>query len=167
TSEAESRIFAEFWTWFSGLQRDCENKGLTFAAYCFYEQAENGAMRRAVTLTPAITPPWNEVSNFLTSPKWVDLHNTAKECIQTEGPLGLKVLAPYAGFHWRDEAPGGEASMVWYETATASDDETALASRQRILEYNEDDCHATRYLRDWINTEAKLLPSRDEMPAAQ
>lgn len=167
TSEAESRIFAEFWTWFSGLQRDCETKGLTFAAYCFYEQAENGAMRRAVSLTPAITPPWNEVSNFLTSPKWVDLHNTAKECIQTEGPLGLKVLAPYAGFHWRDEAPGGEASMVWYETATASSDETALASRQRILEYNEDDCHATRYLRDWINTEAKLLPSRDETPAAQ
>ena len=165
TSEAESRIFAEFWEWFSGLQQHCAANGWTFAAYCFYEQAENGAMRRAVTLNPDMTPPWDEVSNFLSSPRWIDLHNVAKECIQTEGPLGLKVLAPYAGFHWRDEEPGGEASMVWYETATESADPEALMSRQRILEYNEDDCHATRYLRDWINTEAKLLPSRDELPS--
>ena len=164
TTEAESRIFAEFWSWFDGLHQECNERGLTFAAYCFYEQAENGAMRRAVTLHPEATPPWDEVSNFLSSPKWVDLHNVAKEYIQTEGPLGLKVLAPYAGFHWRDEAPGGEASMVWYETAIASNDAESLASRTRILEYNEDDCHATRYLRDWINADAKQLPSRDELP---
>lgn len=166
TSEAESRIFSEFWAWFSGLQALCESSGLTFAAYCFYEQAENGAMKRAVTLNPDLTPAWDTVSAFLSSPRWVDLHNVAKECIQTEGPLGLKVLAPYAGFHWRDEEPGGEASMVWYETATASSDDAAIQSRTRILEYNEDDCHATRFLRDWINTEAKQLPSRDELPSS-
>ena len=167
TTHAESRIFAEFWSWFNGLHQECNERGLTFAAYCFYEQAENGAMRRAVNLHPEATPPWDEISNFLASPKWIDLHNVAKEYIQTEGPLGLKVLAPYAGFHWRDEAPGGEASMVWYETATAGVDNSASASRQRILDYNEDDCHATRYLRDWINSAAKDLPSRDEFPPQQ
>ena len=164
TSHAESRIFAEFWTWFDDLRRSCHEQDLSLAAYCFYEQAENGAMRRAVTQHPEMTVPWDEVSNFLSSPQWIDLHNVAKEFIQTEGPLGLKVLAPYAGFAWRDEAPGGEASMVWYEVATSGPSDEALRSQQRILEYNEDDCHATRFLRDWINGEAKNLPSRDEVP---
>ena len=164
TSEAESKIFSAFWTWFQDLRAASNEQGLSVAAYCFYEQAENGAMRRAVTQHPELTVPWEEVSTFLASPQWIDLHNVAKEFIQTEGPLGLKVLAPYAGFSWRDEAPGGEASMVWYEVATSDNGDEALRSQRRILEYNEDDCHATRFLRDWINGEAKLLPSRDEIP---
>lgn len=164
TSEAESRIFNDFWSWFQALRDKCAEQGLTLAAYCFYEQAENGAMRRACAQHPELTPTWSHVASFLASPAWIDLHNVAKEFIQTDGPLGLKVLAPFAGFHWRDEAPGGEASMVWYEQATGTDHDDAIRSRQRILEYNEDDCHATRYLRDWINSDAKTLPSRDEVP---
>lgn len=167
TTEAESRIFADFWNWFDGLRVACDNAGLSLAAYCFYEQAENGAMRRAVAQHADLTPAWEQVSTFLGSSQWIDLHNVAKEFIQTEGPLGLKILAPYAGFNWRDEAPGGEASMVWYETATRDDSKEAQQSRRRILEYNEDDCHATRFLRDWINTDAKHLPSRDVTPLIQ
>jgi predicted RecB family nuclease len=121
-------------------------------------------MRRAVMQHPESTPPWDTVSDFLASPQWIDLHNVAKDFIQTEGPLGLKILAPYAGFNWRDEAPGGEASMVWYEVAVSDAHDEAVKSQQRILEYTEDDCHATRFLRDWINNDAKSLPSRDEVP---
>lgn len=164
TSDAESRIFGEFWSWFNGLRESCAAEGLSLAAYCFYEQAENGAMRRAVMQHPESTPTWDTVSDFLASPQWIDLHNVAKDFIQTEGPLGLKILAPYAGFNWRDEAPGGEASMVWYEVAVSDAHDEAVKSQQRILEYNEDDCHATRFLRDWINNDAKSLPSRDEVP---
>ena len=95
--------------------------------------------------------------------EWIDLHDQVKRQIQTEGPLGLKQLAGAAGFRWRDANPSGEASMQWYEVARGDDPE-AMTSRQRILDYNEDDCRATKALRDWLNFEAKSLPRRDEMP---
>jgi predicted RecB family nuclease len=74
----------------------------------------------------------------------------------------LKQLAASAGFEWRDENPSGEASMLWYEVATRGDDIEALVSRQRILDYNEDDCRATKSLRDWLNGAAKSLAHRDD-----
>ena len=55
-------------------------------------------------------------------PAWIDLHDLAKEQIQTEGPLGLKQLAASAGFQWRDVNPSGEASMLWYEVATRGEE---------------------------------------------
>jgi len=94
-------------------------------------------------------------------PQWIDLHDLAKDQIQTEGPLGLKQLAVAAGFAWRDANPSGEASMLWYETALGNGAE-AEASRSRILEYNEDDCRATAALRHWLNGPAKLLAHRDD-----
>jgi len=100
-----------------------------------------------------------------TPSEWIDLHDVAKRQIQTDGPLGLKVLATTAGFAWRDENPSGEASMVWFEEARADTAEGA-AARQRILEYNEDDCRATKALREWILAEVPHLPSRHEVPTA-
>ena len=94
---------------------------------------------------------------------WIDLHDLAKRQIQTEGPLGLKQLAMASGFNWRDANPSGEASMLWYEVATSSDLAEAEASRRRILEYNEDDCRATKALRDWLNGPAQSLAHRDDL----
>ena len=85
-----------------------------------------------------------------------------KAQIQTSGPLGLKVLARAAGFEWRDDNPSGEASMLWYESARESD-EAAQRWRERILDYNEDDCRATRALRDWLNGAARELAHRDDV----
>ena len=50
--------------------------------------------------------------------------------------------------------------MLWYEVARGTGDE-AIVSRQRILDYNEDDCRATAALRDWLNGGARDLPHRD------
>ena len=44
--------------------------------------------------------------------QWIDLHEQRQAQIQTEGPLGLKMLARAAGFDWRDDNPSGEASMA-------------------------------------------------------
>ena len=51
--------------------------------------------------------------------------------------------------------------MLWYEMALGEGAE-AQTSRSRILEYNEDDCRATRALRNWLNGSAKLLAHRDD-----
>lgn len=163
TPRAEAELFARFWKWFEEVRQLCHREGRTFAAYCFWAQAEDGAMNRA-TVEPLETGPTREeLDEFrhLRPPEWIDLHEHAKRQIQTTGPLGLKQLASLSGFRWRDENPSGEASMLWYEVATSQNAEAA-ASRRRILAYNEDDCRATKALRDWLNGPAKSLPHRDD-----
>jgi predicted RecB family nuclease len=162
--EAESRNFADFWSWFQELRATCAREGRSFAAYCFWAQAEDGAMNRAVAHPLEGGPTATDLETFrhVNPAQWIDLHEQAKRQIQTEGPLGLKQLAAAGGFCWRDENPSGEASMLWYEVAVRGETDEALASRQRILEYNEDDCRATKTLRDWLNGPAKDLAHRDD-----
>ena len=152
----EGSIFDEFWSWFEQIRKWCSTRGLQFRAYCFFASAENGAMRQA--LDRGASSSRDDVESFIASPDWVDLHEIVKRVIQTDGPLGLKVVAPAAGFNWRDDDPGGENSMAWFEEALAGD----VSSRQRILDYNEDDCAATAALRDWLNGAARQLPHRDD-----
>ncbi len=161
---AEARIFRDFWSWLSEIRETCRTQGRTFIAYCFWAAAEDGAMNRAIAAPLSGGPRLEDLVAFRHAdpPVWVDLHDQAKRQIQTEGPLGLKQLAVAAGFHWRDANPSGEASMVWYETACRDDSPEALESRQRIIAYNEDDCRATKALRDWLNGPARTLAHRDD-----
>jgi len=160
--ESEARIFEEFWRWFSHVRDECAARDLSFAGYCFWAQAEDGAMNRGVEHARPQGPTRDDLDAFrcATPSQWIDLHELAKVQIQTSGPLGLKVLARAAGFEWRDENPSGEASMRWYEAARGDDDPDGW--RQRILEYNEDDCRATQALRDWLNGDARHLAHRDQ-----
>ena len=164
THETEAANFASFWAWLEGVRDACREQGRTFAAYCFWAQAEDGAMNRAVTPPLEGGPTSADLAAFRREDpaQWIDLHDVAKRQIQTEGPLGLKLLAVGAGFTWRDPNPSGEASIQWYEEATRPDSPDALASRTRILEYNEDDCRATKALRDWLNGPARALAHRDD-----
>ena len=61
----------------------------------------------------------------------------------------VKTLASHFGFKWRDESPSGADSIEWYHRWVESKDP---AIRQRILEYNEDDCRAMRVLVDGLKT---------------
>lgn len=168
SDDSETRNFKKFWDWFSGLRAECARRGLSFAAYCFWANAENGAMNRGVKAPLENGPTRSDLDEFraATPPEWIDLHAFAQAQIQTDGPLGLKVLARATGFEWRDDNPSGEASMRWYECARGNgeleEDEEVLSWRRRILEYNEDDCRATQALRDWLNGAAKDLAHRDD-----
>jgi len=161
---AEAAIFRDFWSWLDEVRAACAAEGRTFAAYCFWAQAEDGAMNRAVD-PPLEGGPTNEdLATFRhgTPAQWIDLHELAKRQLQTEGPLGLKQLAMAAGFRWRDVNPSGEASILWYEEATGGASDLALAARERLVAYNEDDCRATKALRDWLNDAARSLAHRDD-----
>ncbi|MCY4341307.1 MAG: ribonuclease H-like domain-containing protein [Gammaproteobacteria bacterium] len=63
----------------------------------------------------------------------------------------LKTLVRYLGFDWQDADPSGASSIDWCHQWTDTRDE---ARRQRILAYNEDDCRATRVLRDALQNMA-------------
>ncbi len=69
---------------------------------------------------------------------------------KTEWPthdFSLKTLAKYLGFVWRDADPSGASSIEWYNRWVETGD---ASIKQRILDYNEDDCRATRWLVDGI-----------------
>ena len=164
TFESEQRIFQEFWQWFMGQREIAVSAGKSFAGYCFWEHAENSMMNRAVTPPLPNGPKMADLEEFRgANPKqWLDMHAYAKNQIQTAGQSGLKQMAVAAGFQWRDEAPSGEASMSWYEVAIGAAPAEAQASQERLLQYNEDDCRATKALRDWLNADAQNLPHRDD-----
>ena len=68
----------------------------------------------------------------------------------TEWPTrdhSIKTLTKYLGFAWRDAHPSGAASVEWFDRWCQ---ERNPITRQRILDYNEDDCRATRVLLDGI-----------------
>jgi len=160
TDDAETAVFADFWAWLMKLRAAVRAQGKSFRAYCFWRAAEEGQMRRAVAGGGAELPTTRELERFFASEEWVDLHQLAKDQLVTEGPLGLKALAHYAGFEWRDEDPSGEASIGWYEEARGP---TPDSARARLLAYNEDDVLATRALREWLAGPARLLPHVDDI----
>jgi hypothetical protein len=70
----------------------------------------------------------------------------------TEWPTrnhSIKTLAKYLGFEWRDGHPSGAASVELFDRWCRERDP---ALKQRLLQYNEDDCRATRVLLDGIRS---------------
>lgn len=87
---------------------------------------------------------------------FVDLFEIVRTHYFGANGLGLKVVAQSAaGFHWRDNEPGGLNSMGWFDTAVHADDpEERSVAQQRVLWYNEDDVRATAQLRDWLRQQS-------------
>lgn len=78
----------------------------------------------------------------------VDLHFWATEAVVFPvESYSLKALANWIGFHWRETTGSGDQSVCWYDQWLQTQDRTLL---NLILSYNEDDCRATRYLKDWL-----------------
>ena len=163
----EARSFAEFWGWLIDRRDATVAAGKTFAAYCYSQSAENrwllGSAKRFAGL-PGI-PTVEAVTAFITSPEWVDVYEAVGESFICPQGKGLKRIAPVAGFSWRDPEAGGEASMEWYRVAVGFEGtEPDVASRDRILQYNEDDVWATKVLREWIDGRAAQdIPHRDDL----
>lgn len=91
-----------------------------------------------------------------TSTHFVDLFDVIRKHFFGANGLGLKAVASAgAGFHWRDDEPGGLNSMRWFDTAVhAADPETRGLARERVLRYNEDDVRATAELRNWLRRQS-------------
>lgn len=165
-SDDEGRSFAEFWTWFTEVRARCAARGLSFRAYCYNERAENRWLLASAERFGEQdgVPSETEVRRFIESEQWVDLYAAIAEQFICAHGKGLKVIAPIAGFAWRDPEAGGENSMRWYRDAVGyGGTEPVPEQRERLLAYNEDDVRATAALREWLWTEAPKLPHLDEL----
>ncbi|WP_018117765.1 TM0106 family RecB-like putative nuclease [Corynebacterium mastitidis] len=147
--EAEARNFAALWRWLMDTRQRARERGLTFRAYCYARHGENHWLRSSARRLPG-GPTEREVEEFLRGPEWVDVFDSVRASLAGPFGLGLKVVAPQAGFRWRDEGFDGEESVNAYRVAVGRDPGDAEAARRLLLRYNGDDCRATAAVRAWL-----------------
>jgi uncharacterized protein len=89
--------------------------------------------------------PTQQIDSLLS--RFIDIHLlvTTSVIFPVEN-YSLKTLANWLGFQWRDPGVSGEQCVCWYDNWLQTGDRSLL---QSILRYNEDDCKATRYLKNW------------------
>jgi predicted RecB family nuclease len=120
------------------------------AAIYYYSKYERTTYRRLQQKYPDICTP-EDVERVFEPPRAVDLYGDVV-LKATEWPTrdhSIKTLAKYLGFTWRDRHPSGAASIEWFDRWCR---ERHPDIRERILDYNEDDCRATRVLLDGIRS---------------
>ena len=91
----------------------------------------------------------DEIEQIFGSDICIDLYLdvVASKSEWTTHDYSIKTLASYLGFKWRDSEPSGAASIEWYHRWLETEDDKI---KQRILEYNEDDCIAMRVLLEGV-----------------
>ena len=157
--EEELEVFLAMWNWLTGQRDVAKENGLTMKAYVWHEPAENYHLRR---ISRAANRHLEEqVELLINSDVWVDLKRVFETYWMTGGSVGLKSIAPLAGFEWDVDDPGGGLSMVKYDEAVADDSEGAESAREWILDYNRGDVEATSAIREWLTVEGSTWPEVD------
>lgn len=114
----------------------------------YYSHYEKTTLRKLQKRFPDIASE-ADIEHLFSPGAAVDLYTDVVRK-KTEWPTNdysIKTLATYLGFQWRDREPSGAASIEWYHRWVETGD---TLIRQRILNYNEDDCIAMRVLLDGL-----------------
>ncbi len=139
SSAEEERAFKDAW------QYICDKQPCIIYYYSKYERT---IWRQLQSKYPTVCTA-EDIEDLFHPSQSVDLYfDVVKKA--TEWPTrdySIKTLAKYLGFSWRDTHPSGAASIEWFDRWIQTGDETI---KQRILDYNEDDCLATRVVLDGI-----------------
>ncbi len=86
----------------------------------------------------------------------VDIYSLLKESVVL--PLysySLKTIANYIGFRWANKAANGTQSIIWYNRYMQTKNKKF---RDLLIEYNKDDCVATRVVKDWLENLGSSKP---------
>jgi len=139
TPEEEERAFAQ------ALEYVQANRPCVIYYYSPYERT---FWRKLQKLYPTVATE-KEIEEIFTPDVSVDLYQDVVRS-KTEWPtydFSIKTIASYLGFKWRDLNPSGAASIEWYHRWVETGESKI---RQRILDYNEDDCRAMQVLLDAV-----------------
>jgi predicted RecB family nuclease len=136
TAEAERDAFAAAWTF---IEQHAE------AVLVYYSKYERTVYRALAAKYPQVCSR-EAVNALFASVRAFDLYSDAVK--QSEWPTldhSVKALAKHCGFAWRDTDPSGASSIQWFDEWVTTRNP---AIKQRILDYNEDDCVAMRVVLD-------------------
>ncbi|MFN6567504.1 TM0106 family RecB-like putative nuclease [Dendronalium sp. ChiSLP03b] len=90
--------------------------------------------------------PYSSVQPVLN--RFVDVYEQLTQSVALPiESYALKAIARWLGFEWRDKEVNGAKCIYWYDQWLETGDRTLLES---IQSYNEDDCRATRQVKDWF-----------------
>ena len=143
SKKAEERAFIDAWHYIK--------QHFPCAVY-YYSSYEKTIWKKLYKKYPDIISI-SELESFFNSPLVIDLYGKIVKKY-TEWPTfsySIKDLAKYLGFRWRDESPSGAESIEWYHRWL---EKGKIELKERILQYNEDDCIAMAVLLEGI----KRLP---------
>jgi predicted RecB family nuclease len=122
-----------------------------------YSRYERTAYRKLATKYPEVASA-AQIEALFASPRALDLYTDVVRN-GSEWPthdFSIKSLARHCGFAWRDADPSGASSIEWFDQ-WARDNDPKL--RQRLLDYNEDDCRAMRVVYDRMRAlESPAMP---------
>lgn len=136
----EEAAFAEAWGYLAARVQD--------SVVYYYSPYERTAYKKLAAKYPGVCSV-DSVEALFAMPNIIDLYTDVVRK-HTEWPTydqSIKTLAKYLGFSWRDTHPSGAASIEWFNRWVESGDP---AIKQRILDYNEDDCLATGVVVDGV-----------------
>ncbi len=138
----EEAVFRQAWSYLSLRVQDS-----TVYYYSKYERTAYRKLAEKYSWVCSVA----DIDALFALPAMVDLYfDVVKK--HTEWPTydqSIKTLAQHLGFNWRDTNPSGAASIEWYHRWIETNDS---AIKQRILDYNEDDCLATGVVVDGIKS---------------
>jgi predicted RecB family nuclease len=136
TEQGERDAFAAAWSF---LSRHADH------IVYYYSKHERTKYRALQAKYPRVCSA-ADVEALFSPRRSYDLYDDA--VAKSEWPTldwSIKSLATFLGFRWRDSDPSGAASIEWFDHWVRTHD---AATKQRILDYNEDDCRAMRVLLD-------------------
>lgn len=139
TPESERAAFSAAFTYLSSQ---------TGAAIYHYSKYERTIYRKLQRKYSDVCSA-DDIERLFEPPRAIDLYGDVV-LKATEWPTrdhSIKTLAKYLGFTWRDVHPSGAASIEWFDRWAQQRDPEV---KKQILDYNEDDCRATRVLLDGI-----------------
>lgn len=80
--------------------------------------------------------------------RFIDVHErVTRVAILPVESYALKPIARWVGFDWRNPEANGAQSICWYAQWIGTGDRSYLKD---ILDYNEDDCRATYWVKNWL-----------------
>ncbi len=139
--EDEPKMWREFVDWIKSLPSD-----YVVFHYAPYETAR---MKMFAARYAADMDALDRTAVATFTARLFDLNDVVKEdFIFPIYFYGLKQICKFLGFDWRSAKAGGAQSIFWYEEWLTSGNREILNT---VVDYNEDDVRATKFLRDWIH----------------
>lgn len=117
------------------------------SAIYYYSSYEKTSYRRLQRKYPEVISE-DDLELLFSRQNFIDLYDIVLK--NTDWPLGsygIKAIAQYLGFQWRDETPSGALSIQWFNEFIKTGDDALF---ERVLIYNEDDCRATMVVKDYL-----------------
>jgi predicted RecB family nuclease len=136
----------------SGSERDAFAAAMALfrqyqtAVVVHYSRYERTEYRKLAGKYPDVATA-EEIDTLFAHPRALDLYSDVVRS-GSEWPthdFSIKSLAKYCGFSWRDADPSGASSIEWFDQWVKTGNPRL---RQRLLDYNEDDCLAMRVVWD-------------------